>query len=104
MKWHFTCHWTPSKISKEITEVNSNKLPSYGLLPKLSVWTSNFLSNRTLSVVVDGYCSAVHKINAGVPQAPVLAPTLCLLHINDLLSATKNPIHSFADDSTLRQL
>ncbi|CAH1988438.1 unnamed protein product [Acanthoscelides obtectus] len=31
----------------------------------------------------------------------VLAPTLFLLHINDLLSCTINPIHSFADDSTL---
>ena len=78
-----------------------NKLPSYGLPPKLCVWTSNFLSNRTLSVVVDGYCSAFHNINAGVLQGSVLAPTLFLLHINDLLSATKNPIHSFADDSTL---
>jgi retron-type reverse transcriptase len=78
-----------------------NKLPSYGLPPKLCNWTSSFLSNRTLSVVVDGYCSSFHTINAGVPQGSVLAPTLFLLHINDLLSATNNPIHSFADDSTL---
>ena len=38
---------------------------------------------------------------SGVPQRSVLAPTLFLLHINDLLSATTNPIHSYADDSTL---
>ena len=41
-----------------------------------------------------------HPINTGVPQGSVLAPTL-FLHINDLLSATTNPIHSYADDSTL---
>ena len=50
---------------------------------------------------MDGYCSVFHKINAGVLQGSVLAPTLFLLHINDRLSATKNPIHSFADDSIL---
>nr|CAH7763675.1 unnamed protein product [Callosobruchus chinensis] len=41
------------------------------------------------------------SINAGLPQGSVLAPTLLLLYINDLLSSTTNPIHSFADDSTL---
>ena len=61
----------------------------------------DFLSNRTLSVVVDGYCSTFRKIYAGVPQGSLLVSTLFSLHINDLLSATKNPIHSFADDSTL---
>ena len=30
-----------------------------------------------------------------------MSPTLFLIFINDLLSATSNPIHSFADDSTL---
>nr|CAH7767610.1 unnamed protein product [Callosobruchus chinensis] len=41
------------------------------------------------------------NINAGVPQGSVLAPTLFLLHINDLLSSTTNRIHSFVDDSAL---
>ena len=31
----------------------------------------------------------------------VLSPTLFLLFINDLLSVTSSPIHSYADDSTL---
>nr|CAH7741802.1 unnamed protein product [Callosobruchus chinensis] len=34
-------------------------------------------------------------------QGSVLVPRLFLLHINDLLSSITNPIHSFADDSTL---
>nr|CAH7764312.1 unnamed protein product [Callosobruchus chinensis] len=62
---------------------------------------ADFLSGRKITVVVDGFSSSFHNINAGVPQGSVLAPTLFLLHINDLLSSTTNPIHSFADDSTL---
>nr|CAH7765641.1 unnamed protein product [Callosobruchus chinensis] len=62
---------------------------------------ADFLSGRKITVLVDGFFSSFHNINAGVPQGSVLAPTLFLLHINDLLSSITNPIHSFADDSTL---
>nr|CAH7718512.1 unnamed protein product [Callosobruchus chinensis] len=46
----------------------------------------------------------IHTFDAAfwtVEVGSVLAPILFLLHINDLLSSTTNPIHSFADDSTL---
>nr|CAH7728879.1 unnamed protein product [Callosobruchus chinensis] len=62
---------------------------------------ADFLSGRKITVVVDGFSSSFHNINAGVPQGSVLAPKLFLLLINDLLSSTTKPIHSFADDSTL---
>ena len=78
-----------------------SKLPSYGINEQLCLWFANYLENRKLSVVVDGVQSTTHNINAGVPQGAVLAPTLFLLFINDLLSITNNAIHSFADDSTL---
>ena len=78
-----------------------NKLPSYGLSPKLCAWIGGFLFNRRISVVVDGQSSNFHPINGGVPQGSVLTPTLFILYINDLLSAITNPIHSYADDSTL---
>nr|CAH7742522.1 unnamed protein product [Callosobruchus chinensis] len=39
---------------------------------------------------VDGFSSSFHNINAGVPQGSILTPTFFT-----------NPIHSFADDSTL---
>lgn len=79
------------------------KLPSYGFSPNLILWTENFLTDRSISVRVDGALSKKFPINSGVPQGSVISPTLFLLFINDLLSSTTNPIHSFADDSTLHQ-
>ncbi len=78
-----------------------SKLPSFGLYPSLCTFISCFLSGRSISAVVDGYCSKPTSINSGVPQGSVLSPTLFLLFINDLLSFTECPIHSYADDSTL---
>ena len=77
------------------------KLRSYGLPDRLCSWLSSFLKDRTLQVAVDGFLSDTFKINAGAPQGSILSPTLFLLYINDLLEKTKNPIYSFADDSTL---
>ena len=67
------------------------------------MWTKDFLTGRSISVRVDGALSKQFPINSGVPQGSVISPTLFLLYINDLLSSTTNPIHSFADDSTLHQ-
>ncbi len=78
-----------------------SKLPSYGFYPSLCTFVSCFLSGRSSSAVVDGYCSKPKAINSGVPQGSVLSPTLFLLFINDLLSITECPIHPYADDSTL---
>ena len=52
-------------------------------------------------MILDGSYSSWHHIIAGVPQGSVLAPTLFLLNINDLLNSTANRLHSYADDSSL---
>ena len=77
------------------------KLPSFGIPPNICLLLSSFLTGRSISVKVDGHSSPSTLINSGVPQGSVLSPTLFLLFINDLLSCTSNPIHSYADDSTL---
>ena len=78
------------------------KLPAYGFTPFCKL-ISNFLSNRFISVVVDGATSASFPVSSGVPQGSVLSPTLFLLFINDLLHATASDIYSFADDSNLHK-
>lgn len=80
------------------------KLPTFGLSPDLCLWIRNFLTDRKISVVVDGVSSDPHPINAGVPQGSVLSPTLFLMYINDLMGVTSNPIHCFADDTTLHAM
>ena len=77
------------------------KLASFGIDPSLCKWIESFLKNRSIQVVLDGATSERMTINAGVPQGSVLSPVLFLIYINDLLTLTVNPIHSFADDSTL---
>ena len=79
------------------------KLPAYGFTPSFCKLLSSFLSNRFISVVVDGATSASFPVSSGVPQGSVLSPTLFLLFINDLLHATASDVHSFADDSNLHK-
>ena len=77
------------------------KLQHLGLNSILVSWIGSFLHRRSIAVRLDGCCSSRHLINAGVPQGSVLAPTLFLIYINDLLSSTASNLHSYADDSTL---
>ncbi|KAJ2941189.1 hypothetical protein O0L34_g10419 [Tuta absoluta] len=66
----------------------------------MSTWISDFLSERSIRVVVDGCSSDLMAIDAGVPQGSVLSATLFLLHINDLL---RHGIVGYADDSTVSE-
>ena len=71
------------------------KLPAYGFTPSFCKPISSFLSNRFISVVVDGAISASFPASSGVPKGSVLSPTLFLLFINYLLHATASDVHSF---------
>ena len=77
------------------------KLKSYRISGQIFGLTSSFLSNRQLQVVLDGKSSQEYPVNAGVPQASILGPTLFLLYINNLTDDAICNIAIFTDDNTL---
>ena len=71
-----------------------------GIAGNMYRWIRSFLENRTDTVKMDGvYCRKVN-LKEGVPQGRAISPTLFLIFINEIVSATgpnvKNTLH--ADD------
>ena len=71
------------------------KLCSMGIGGSVLSILTQFLSNRSQQVVVDGCRSKLINIVSGVPQGSVLSPLLFLFYI------LKNKLIFYADDSTL---
>ncbi len=80
-----------------------SKLPSFGFYPSLCTFISSFLSGRSISAIVEGYCSTPKPINSGVPQGSVLSPimlppflsfmvTFMLTALPNLLTACMPPL------------
>ena len=78
-----------------------DKLKSYGISGQIFALISSFLSNRWLRIVLDGKSSEEYPINAGVPQGPILGPTLFQLYISDLPDDVICNIAICAYDTTL---
>ena len=66
----------------------------------LSILTQ-FLSNRSQLVMVDGCRSKPANIVSRVPQGSVLGPLLLLLYTSELLPILQDKLIGYADDSTL---
>ena len=62
---------------------------------------TQFLSNRSQYVVVDGCHSKLVNVVSGVPQGSVLGLPLFFLYTAELFSVVENKLYSYADDSTL---
>ena len=71
---------------------------------------TQFLSNRSQHVTVDGCRSNLVNVVSGVPQGSVLGPLLFLLYTSEehfvppvhfVFSILKNELIGYADDSTL---
>ena len=52
-------------------------------------------------MVLDGKSSQEYPVTAGVPQGPILSPTLFLLYINDLPDNVICDSAIYADDTTV---
>ena len=66
----------------------------------LSVLTQ-FLSNRSQFVLVDGCRSKLVNVVSGVPQGSVLGRLLFLLYTSELFSILENKLIGYADDSLM---
>ena len=66
----------------------------------LSILTQ-FLSNQSQQVMVDGCRSKLVNVVSGVLQGSVLGPLLFLLYTLELFSILENKLIGYADDSTL---
>ena len=66
----------------------------------LSILTQ-FRSNRSEHVIVDGCMSNLVNVVSGVPQGGVLGRLLFLLYTSELFSILENKLIGYADDSTL---
>ena len=60
-----------------------------------------FLVRYLALFLLDGVSSQEYPVNVGVPQGPILGPTLFLLYINDFCDDVICNIAIYADDTTL---
>ena len=75
------------------------KLKWYGIGGEVNTWITNFLSDRSQRVVVDGVSSDSIPVISGVPQGSVLGPCLFLFYINDIADGLTSTVRLFADDT-----
>ena len=76
-----------------------SKLKAFGIRGNLLKWLSNFLTNRTQSVVINNISSGSSSVTSGIPQGSVLGPLLFLLYIDDITDGINSVIKIFADDT-----
>jgi hypothetical protein len=79
-----------------------HKLYQYGIKGTLFNWISNYLSNRNMTVIVNGSLSPPAPILSGVIQGSVLGPILFSIYVNDIdLCISSANIVKYADDIKL---
>ena len=76
-----------------------HKIKGYGVHGNVLNWVSDFLTERTQYVSLDGEESEPVAVTSGVPQGSVLGPTLFIYYINDLPDVVNTLLKFFADDT-----
>ena len=100
---HCKVHWID--FSAAFDRVNHQgilyKLCSLGIGGSVLSILTQFLSDRSQHVVVDGCRSKLVNVVSGVLQSSVLCPLLFLLYTSEHFSILENKLFGHADDSTL---
>lgn len=87
-----------------------DKMEYYGIRGIVNDWFKSYLSDRTMSVEVKSFegdqinniRSNPNKIKCGVPQGSILAPTLFLIYVNDIVvNFPLAKFSQFADDTSI---
>ena len=78
-----------------------SRLCSVGIGGSVLSILTQFLSNRSQHVMVDGCRSKLVDVVSGMPQGSVLGPLLFLLFTPEHFSILGNKLIGYADDSTL---
>ena len=78
-----------------------SKLKAKGAPGRLLSWLQNYLSERSIIVVLAGQASSTASINASVPQGSILGPLLFSVFIDDHANTCENELFLYADDLTL---
>ena len=74
------------------------KLRCIGLRGTILTWLQEFLTGRTMQVLVKGTLSSPKDVRSGVPQGSILGPVLFLIYINHLAVQLECQYKIFADD------
>ena len=77
------------------------RLSSFGIGGSVLSVLTQFLSNRSQFVLVDGCRSKLVNVVSGVPQGSILGPLLFLLYTSEFFSILENKLIGYADDFTL---
>ena len=75
-----------------------HKLKTFGFNNKLLNWFTDYLSERSQTVIVEGKQYENLPVISGVPQGSILGPLLFMLYVNDISDGCSSTVSSFADD------
>jgi hypothetical protein len=72
-----------------------SKLRSKGVSGRLLSWLQNYLSDRSINVVLSGQSSETASINASEQQGSILDPLLFSFFIDNLVDVCENELYLY---------